>query len=478
MASDIPVVDICGKRTLEYIVDSLIRFNRGGDSIQIRAVGINTYKAMQVARILSNHFGASIISMDLREIKFNGSYSPCLTLLLDFKEEKRLDQKDYFLMKERFIDFAFYNLLFDSALLSDGELYIVGYNDQPLLKIVKDGWGIKCVNIGNDEHVSRLVAAYHRAGLLQPRNWEDIVDELIRFDDIILGIDTNILYHAAITEHILSAISLVDKWDYIYTPNWLLIVIPKAVMHEVEQAANLVDEHGFLKRNGRIGFRALQEILEIDQAMDIPGVSITIVGRANPALDTRVEIRELRKELISAIGTLKKEGQETREKITKPKISSGDTIIRDQFKEFLRQIEFHKGVYFLTADKSNRALAEAEGLHAIYYNPPPSDRIKDEIKPVELPYNCGNGNITIGVPIGKLIYELAVEFGTIKVDWNKGLITLSCDSRGESLDHWLHRKLMIRDKDGFKNLKKIYQHYGRISMSYIQEKLAQLFNER
>lgn len=479
---DIPIVDICGKRTLEYVVDSLIKFNRGIDSIKIRAVGINTYKAMQVARILSNYFGANTISVDLNEIKINGSYSPCLVLFIEFKGENKPDQKDNFLLKERFVDFAFYNLLFDTALCSDGELYILEYNDRPLVKVVKKDWRIKCVNICDDENSSKLVAAYHRSGLLLPGNWKDIVEELIRFDDIILGVDTNILYHAAITEHILSAISLIDKWDYIYTPNWLLIVIPKAVMHEVEQAANLVDEQGFLTHNGRIGFRALQEILEIDQAMDIPGVSITIVGRANPILDTRVEIRELRKELLSTIGVaLRNEMQEITSKkgLLKPKISSGDTIIRDQFKEFLRQIEFHKGIYFLTADKSNRALAEAEGLHAIYYKPPISDRIKDEVEPAQLPYRspCRDGKITIGVPIGKLIYEFAVEFGTIKVSWDRGEATISCDSRGESLDYWLHKKLMIRDKDGFKKLIKNHQRNGKLSINYIREKLTGFLSE-
>ena len=46
---------------------------------------------------------------------------------------------------------------------------------------------------------------------------------------------------------------------------------------------------------------------------------------------------------------------------TQTKLSTGDMIIRDQFKQFLRQIDFHKGMYFLTSDKSNAALAQTEG---------------------------------------------------------------------------------------------------------------------
>lgn len=478
MASDVPTVDICGKRILEYVVDCLAKFNRGADAIKIRGIGINTYKAIQVARTLSNNFNGDIVSTDLKEVRVNDSYSSFLTLDIEFKEKEHAEKNDFPKM-ERFSDFPFYALLLDAMLSSDEEMYLLSHNEEPLLKICTNGWGIKCVNICDENKLGKITGALHRSGMILPGNWKNIVDELVRFDDVILGVDTNILYHAAITEHILSAISLIDKWNYFYTPNWLLIVIPKAVMHEVEQAANLVDAHGFLTHNGRIGFRALQEILEIDQASDIPGVSVTIVGRANPALDTRVEIRELRKEILSAMrGIAKDEGFVEKEPL-KPKISSGDTIIRDQFKEFLSQIEFHKGIYFLTADKANRALAEAEGLHAIYYKPPIAERIKNEIEETKLHFNSSYGNerITISVPTGKLIYEMAVEFGKIKASWEGSEVTISCDSRGESLDNWLYKKLMLKDKEEFKKLIRNYTKIGRVPLTSLREKMIEFLGE-
>ena len=118
------------------------------------------------------------------------------------------------------------------------------------------------------------------------------------------------------------------------------------------------------------------------------------------------------------------------------------------FKGFLKQIDFHKGIYFLTADKTNAALSRAEGLHPIYF------------KPVTTPSKVLSSlcqKINIHVALGKLIYELAVEFGEIFLTCGNTEISIQCDIKGKSLDTWLKRELRINNISCLiKNYKGIY----------------------
>jgi cold shock CspA family protein len=222
---------------------------------------------------------------------------------------------------------------------------------------------------------------------------------------------------------------------------------------------------------GRLGYRALQEILELENNLDLPGVSLIIAGEANPVLDTRVELQGLRSDFFYMRDKEKK--QEAIMRVSRmPRMSSGDTIIRDQFKQFLRQLNFHKGAYFLTADKSNAALAKAEGLHSIYYKRPSLiqyfpryEEEELELKPPEIPVGPGE-RITIDVPLGKLIYELAVQFGSIKICWDGGEIRVKCDMKGESLDHWVFRELFI-EKEDLQKLLENYEDTGKFLLSRI-----------
>jgi hypothetical protein len=237
-----------------------------------------------------------------------------------------------------------------------------------------------------------------------------------------------------------------------------------------------------------MGFRALQEILELNRAKDLTGISLIIVGESNPVLDTRVEIQSMRYDLTKHISKMLQQLQklDVDDKVgfdeeqyflsSQTKLSTGDMIIRDQFKEFLRQIDFHKGMYFLTSDKSNSALAQTEGLHSIYYTKPPSYLFKDSlekpIRPQRIRFKEAEskqqGEITLGVPIGKLIYELAVGLGTIKVRTPEEEIKVRCDGKGESLDHWLFKDLMIRNEDMQKLLDN-YKTIGKFSLEQIKD---------
>src|SRR5437879_12393365 len=82
-------------------------------------------------------------------------------------------------------------------------------------------------------------------------------------------------------------------------------------------------------------------------------------------------------------------------------------MIRDQFKAFLRGIDFRKGVFFLTMDKTNASLAAAEGLTALRIQYPRRLRKGEEL--AMLPAGS--------VLLARRVYELAVEFGTVRATW-------------------------------------------------------------
>ena len=56
------VLDICGKRTYEYIFESLAKLNRQ-ENITLRAIGGNVSKGMGIASILSK------LNIDVENIK-------------------------------------------------------------------------------------------------------------------------------------------------------------------------------------------------------------------------------------------------------------------------------------------------------------------------------------------------------------------------------------------------------------------------
>jgi DNA-binding protein len=456
-------LDVCGKSTLEYVAESLARFNRGADEVILRSVAGNASKAMQVARILSEGFGIESIAAKLCKLEINELNTPCLELFLKFTVAPKDIGKAGYSTESNFIEFPIYHLLLDSLLAKNGTLGIFRHDDARLATVVKSKWGISCKgNAEQDvESLNELTSAYYRSGLLLSPYWSRIAQKLSEFDDIILGIDTNILYNAGISEQLLSSLSLIDSKEHVHTPNWLLIVIPSAVMHEIEQATNSRDKRGFLRHAGRMGFRALQEILELDQSTDLMGVSLLIVGEADPALDTRVELRGLREDLA-------KSAPPSVHSLLSAKVSSGDTIIRDQFKHFLQHINFHKGAFFLSADKSNVALAKTEGLRPIYQKIPPWQVSRRVIDPPRILCKP-EPEIVLTVPLGKLIYELAVQFGSIKIRWAAEEIEVACDAKGESLDHWLCRELRIESRDDLKKLLRHYEAVGKVSLEQVKK---------
>ena len=307
-----------------------------------------------------------------------------------------------------------------------------------------------------------ITNALARAGLLLSNSWESTTKRLGEYDDVVLGVDTNILMDCVLSQQLLDGFVFSSVGDHIYTPNWALLIIPNSVMHEIEQVANSRNGKGYLTEDGRRGFRALGELLELDQSNDMLGTSLLIVGEANPVLDTRVELRALRQEMAIAA---------SRKRL---KSSAGDTIIRDQFKHLLRQISFHKGAYFITADKSNSALARAEGLNSVYYEKRQSQNLFRNGQLVKARViKFGRTPVTLTVPIGKVIYELAVQYGRLTIRTPGLEFELGCDIKGASLDHWVDRDLLI-DRYDFEKALKYYNSKAKFSMYEVARTWAEL----
>jgi DNA-binding protein Alba len=501
-SENIPIVDVCGKRMLDYIIETMGKFNRGASEVTLTAIGRNISRGVEVVQILTTTgYNIEISSMDIKtiEVDYQGKYS-CLEVTL--KCDNKAGGSDKISMKRDsskrdFIEYPIYHLLIDSLLHTSDQLDILRFDGSKLININKSGWEFECrvdrtLNVRPDDESnafnSKLAEAYYRCGLLVSPVWEKVAKKLSDTDDIIIGVDTCMLYDAALTEQLLNSLSIIGSRKHFHTPNWLLIVVPSAVMQELERSANIRDNKGFLGFAGRMGFRALQEILELNRAKDLSGISLIIVGESNPVLDTRLELQALRTDLFYNIQNMFRRVQklEADDKKVRDdersiqssgiKLSTGDMIIRDQFKQFLRQIDFHKGMYFLTSDKSNAALAQTEGLQSIYYTKPPAYLIKESaerpIRPKRIRYKVSNrkqsGEIIFGVPLGKLIYELAVGFGTINVRYNNEEIKIRCDGKGESLDYWLFKDLMIRHED-LQKLLNNYEKVGKFSLDKIKD---------
>jgi len=445
-------LNVWGKRTLEGVLDVLARLNRGADDLTIRAISGHASKGLDIAYILNREFGIEVRTIKMRPFRFDDINTFCLDITLKGDSTGAESVQDYRLPGSGFVDFPVYHLLLDWWLFREQELQLF-HDSRPLLTVKQDG------TAEYDTNIKGIGEALCRCGLLWPSNWKEIAMKLSGFDDIVLGVDTNVLYHCTMSEHLLPALSLVNPRGYAATPNWILFVIPIGVMHELEEAANIRSDTGLLENVGRLGFRALQEVIELNQNIDIPGVSLLVVGEANPALDTRTELQGLRADL-------RRSQQGAAGGAPRPrKSSSGDMIIRSQFKSFLRQLDFHKGAYFLTADKSNAALARAEGLSPIYVRPP--SKMSHRI--------LGRGEeVAVTVPIGKLVYEMAVQFRPLTVKKDGKDVVIRCDGKGEMIDYWVCRSLQI-EKEGFERLRSDYQ--GKFSLKKVREIWVRLIAE-
>src|SRR6266571_1354038 len=178
----------------------------------------------------------------------------------------------------------------------------------------------------NPDYLDWLNSSLLSAGIVEPIGLSAVARRLAEYEDIIVGVDTNVLYASILGEHLLDEFSRIHPRPYRESVNWILLVIPGVVMKELENAANM-RKGNRLSHAGRRGYRALQEITTLKRTEGFQGLNVLVVGATNP------EQLHLSQDGLTII--------------------NADSMIRDQFKAFLRGIDFRKGIFFLTLDKTN-----------------------------------------------------------------------------------------------------------------------------
>jgi len=263
--------------------------------------------------------------------------------------------------------------------------------------------------------LNNLTSAMTRSGLIEPYDMDKVAKKLAINKDLILGLDTNLLYNCIISEHLLGALDDMNPYSYSKIPKWILFAVPGVVMKEIENAANHKSK-GRLTHIGRIGFRALQELHTLQENKVNSGYTVLVVGKTNPS-------------------QLRYAGEES------TKLQNADSLIRDQFRTFVQEIDLRKGVYFLTMDKTNSSLGEAEGLNAIRVQHPKMLKNGYQLKQ-------SNGNTVL---LGRILYELAVEFGIIEITWKEHgryhFLELDAGWQWKNMGHWENWQLLCSDFD-------------------------------
>jgi hypothetical protein len=267
--------------------------------------------------------------------------------------------------------------------------------------------------------------ALTRSGLLKFLHLDKIAREMCQYDDILIGLDTTCFYHSAVTTSILDSFVGVAKYPYLDTPNWTTIVASVISTGEIEHKASsskIYTENcdNLSAHARRSACRAIQEFKEISSCKDLEGVAILLTGEIPPNVD------------FSGNNTIR------------------DELIRRQIKSFLGDIGFHKGIYFLTADRMCAMFALAGGLHAIHLT---RGKIPQKIYLTNLfQHDHKEGDIQ---NVSELLYELGVEFPlqiTFKKDDTErdsdsfsGLsFILQTDWVGKSLQDWEDRSFKIK----------------------------------
>jgi len=321
--------------------------------------------------------------------------------------------------------------------------------NKPLLEITGSAHRFTCRLLADDdEYLDWINGALLCAGMVKPYGLDSLADRLAQYDDVIVGVDTNILYSSILSEHLLDALCMPCTGSYKESINWVLLIIPGVVMKELENAANQ-KKGGYLTHVGRRGYRALQEIMVLKSSEGFSGLSVLVAGQTNP-----------------------EQMRLTSDGLT---ILNADSLIRDQYKAFLKGIDFHKGTFFLTMDKTIASLAAAEGINVARVQHPRRLR-----KGFDVTMPPGEE-----VLLARVLYELAVEFGEIRVSWRdknkENFIDLDGGWQWKNMEHWESWQILCQSHsqgfhkaigrldDGRVNISRLTQEWRRFQ----EENLSQ-----
>jgi len=243
--------------------------------------------------------------------------------------------------------------------------------------------------------LSKIVQSLMRCSIIIP-DYRSFQKNISQWDDIILGLDTNVFYSCTVTSSLLNSFLGIPSRDFLDTPDWITLVLSKVAMGEIENSANR-DKASYERR---LALRGIQEIMKINKSKDLEGVSLFIAGTIPSGFNfSSGETNTIR-----------------------------DSIIREQFRDFLKNIDFHKGNYFITHDFNNSVLAEAEGMRALYIGKP-------DLK------ECYNLSGDDKCNISELLYELAVAFNPLDLtiytkDNEEFKLNVFSNWKGKDLENW------------------------------------------
>lgn len=265
-------------------------------------------------------------------------------------------------------------------------------------------WPVEFPDDNKAEERNHIRDAFLRSGIANHRNIEEVMTELRRQDDVVLGVDGNILRDCIITSNLLERV-----YEETY-PNWMLVGIPRLVMSGMESAAKEEFTDGSHPRvgwptyRGRIGQRALQEVMDLRRKNpDRPGLAMMTIG------DLQHDTKD------SKSGDWKI-----------------DALIRDQFKNFLDDIGFHKGTYFLSQNRVNVMMSGTEGGDALHLEKPVYEDLEE-------------GSVDVA-SFTQLVYELCLQFGTIRLTTQESrdsMLELNAYWPGKQVSDWEHSRLSV-----------------------------------
>ena len=349
---------------------------------------------------------------------------------------------------------------------TDSTRLIFSHDNETGFRIKSDDWQY------NAKTPAEFTSCILRTGMLMSPDWRDISDLLGKFDDVILGIDTNIISDCVITKQLIEGFALNSTISHKRTPNWVLVVIPQVVMHELENQANeRIEPRGTLSATGRLALRALAEIFQM-HTLDIVGISVIVSGDAEPSLDMHRQFKRLRRD-INQVRTDFMNLQEDRAKETGipverrvSKLRTGEALVRSQIRQFMRDTQFNKGLHFLTEDRINYELARTESLPSVLYSVPSGEQCNDSLQkeglaPTQLPFNIGGHDrkISLRVALSRVLYELATAYGDVTVSWGQGNLVIRTDEKGK-LDDWVDHVFYAKSEE----LEKLAGKYSGLSI--------------
>jgi len=253
-----------------------------------------------------------------------------------------------------------------------------------------------------------LVNALIKAAILKP-DLESLRRMISQWDDVIFGLDTNLFYNCVVSTCLLDCLIKIPSGDYIDGPDWVAMIFSKVGMGEIESRAS----HSKNPLHRRQALRAIQEIMELNRSKDLEGVSMFLTGSTPPEVDySDGETNTIR-----------------------------DSIIREQFTDLLKKLDFHKGSYFLTQDFNNSVLAEAEGLRSLYIKKPKLNQTEYDLFDEDK------------VNISEIIYELAVSFQPLFAETSGLCLKIESLWDGKTLEDWEEWKIGVEWVKDEMNLK-------------------------